>query len=137
VSTHAGKNLPRPSAQSRPFWDGCREGRLLLQRCEACGRHQFYPRLMCVHCDAESLAWVESGGTGRIESFTVVRRAVSTAYAPEAPYIVALIALDEGPVMMSNVVDCDIESLAVGDRVQVLFEAWTDEITVPKFRPAP
>lgn len=137
MTTHAGKNLPRPSAQSRPFWDGCREGQLLLQRCTACGMHQFYPRLMCVHCDAADPEWVPASGLGRIRSFTVVRRAVSAAYAPEAPYVVALIALDEGPVLMSNVVDCDIESLAVGDRVQVLFEAWTEEITVPKFRPAP
>ena len=135
MSDHAGKNLPRPTAQSRPFWEGCREGKLLLQHCSACGRHQFYPRLMCVHCDAEALDWVEAGGKGRIASFTVVRRAVSAAYAPEAPYVVALIALDEGPVMMSNIVDCDPEALAVGDRVGVLFEDWTPEVSVPKFRP--
>ena len=135
MSTHAGKNLPRPTAQSRPFWEGCRDGRLMLQRCTACGAHQFYPRLMCVHCDAAAPEWVEASGLGQIQSFTVVRRAVSAAYAPEAPYVVALIALDEGPVMMSNVVDCDPETLTVGDRVQVLFETWTDEITVPKFRP--
>jgi len=107
----------------------------MLQRCTACGAHQFYPRLMCVHCDAAAPEWVEASGLGQIQSFTVVRRAVSAAYAPEAPYVVALIALDEGPVMMSNVVDCDPETLTVGDRVQVLFETWTDEITVPKFRP--
>jgi uncharacterized OB-fold protein len=136
VSTHEGKNLPRPTAQSRPFWDGCREGRLLLQRCRACGRHQFYPRLMCVHCDADALDWVEAAGSGRLESFTVVRRAVSAAYAPETPYVVALVALDEGPVMMSNVVGCDPETLVVGTRLRVLFEAWTPEVSVPKFTPA-
>ena len=135
MSGHEDKHLPRPTAQSRPFWDGCREGRLLLQKCSVCGLCQFYPRLMCVHCDAETLEWSEAAGSGRIASFTIVRRAVSAAYAPEAPYVVALVALDEGPVMMSNIVDCDPESLDVGTRVRVLFEEWTPEISVPKFTP--
>ena len=135
MSEHAGKHFPRPTPETQPYWDGCREGRLLLQRCTGCGAHQFYPRSVCVCCDAEALEWVQASGRGRIRSFTVVRRPVSKAYAAQTPYIVALIELAEGPTMMSNIVDCAPEEAAIGLPVEVVFEQWSAEISVPMFRP--
>lgn len=135
MSEHAGKHLPRPTTETQPWWDACREGRLLLQRCTACGAHQFYPRMMCVHCDSDAVQWVEASGRGKIRSYTVVRRPVSKAYAAMTPYIVALIELAEGPTMMSNVIACDPADVAIGMPVEVTFERWSEHISVPKFRP--
>ena len=135
MDAHAGKHFPRPTPVSRPYWDACREGRLLLQRCDSCGKHQFYPRILCSHCGGSTLAWAEASGRGTVQTFTVVRRPVSPGYAADTPYVIALIALAEGPVMMSNVVGCAPEDVGVGMPVEVLFETWSEEITVPKFRP--
>jgi hypothetical protein len=83
----------------------------------------------------DELRWVTVSGAGEVLSFTIVRHAVSEAYRPEVPYVVALIQLVEGPTMMSNVVECDPESVVVGMPVSVLFEDWSDQISIPKFRP--
>ena len=135
MDAHAGKHFPRPTPVSRPYWDACREGRLLLQHCESCAKHQFYPRILCSHCGGSTLAWAEASGKGTVQTFTVVRRPVSPGYAADTPYVIALIALAEGPVMMSNVVGCAPEDVSVGMPVIVTFETWSEEIAVPKFRP--
>ena len=125
--------LPRPTALSQPYWDGCREGVLLLQHCQDCAEFQFYPRIMCSHCGGQNLAWTASTGRGLVASFTVVRRGVSAAYT--APYVVALIDLEEGPRMMSSVTAVAAEDVRVGLPVEVTFTGWSDDIAVPEFRP--
>jgi uncharacterized OB-fold protein len=129
------KFLPCPTPESAPFWQGCRDHKLLLQYCAACGAHQFYPRIICANCMSEQLEWREASGRGIVETYTIVTRAVSDAYAADAPYVIALITLDEGPRMMSNVIGCDVESVKCGVAVEVVFEQWSAEITMPKFRP--
>ena len=128
------KILPRPTAVSEPYWEGCRHGELRLQRCKSCGKSQFYPRILCSHCGAQDLEWHPASGKGRIASYTVVRRGVSAAY--EGPYVVALIDLAEGPRMMSQIVEVsgDEVSLEVGAEVSVSFMAWSEEFTAPVFR---
>ena len=108
-NSEIAKILPPATELSRPFWEGCRAGELRLQHCGDCGRFQFYPRTVCSHCDSTALTWRAVSGNGRIASFTVVRRAISFAY--DAPYVVALIDLEEGPRMMSSVVGVDPEAL--------------------------
>jgi uncharacterized OB-fold protein len=125
------KILPPHTELSRPFWEGCGQHELRLQHCANCDRFQFYPRIICSQCDGDALSWLPVSGRGRIASFTVVRRGISRAY--EAPYIVALIDLDEGPRMMSSVVGCEPESVAVGDLVDVQFEAWGEDYLMPVF----
>lgn len=127
------KVLPDPSPLARPYFDGCREGQLLLQSCQTCDKSQFYPRVVCSHCGASTLHWTPASGRGSVASFTIVRRAVSQAY--DAPYVLALIDLAEGPRMMSQVIDVDIDTMTVGIEVSVAFEAWSDEIDMPVFRP--
>ena len=129
------KHFPRPTPETEVYWQGCRKHELLLQRCTQCNEFQFYPRIICTKCTSENLEWVKASGRGRVLTFTIVRRAVSEAYAADVPYVVALIQLDEGPKMMSNVVQCDPETLDIGSPVQVVFEDWSDEISVPQFRP--
>lgn len=129
------KFLPRPTPESAPFWQGCRDHKLLLQYCTACGKHQFYPRVICANCMSEQLEWREASGRGTVETYTIVTRPVSDAYAADVPYVIALITLEEGPRMMSNVIGCDVESVRCGVVVEVVFERWSDEITMPKFQP--
>jgi len=129
---NSNRVLPKPTPLTQPYFDGCGEGRLLLQQCDDCHGWQFYPRLVCSHCGAKSLSWRQSPGIGRVASFTVVRRAVSSAYT--APYVIALVDLDEGVRMMTQLRDIDPDQAAVGQRVEVLFEPWGDDWTMPVFR---
>lgn len=124
--------LPRPTDVSAPYWQGCRARELRLQKCTACQYVQFYPRIMCSQCHHQSLDWIVATGKGEIASFTVVRRGISEDYP--APYVVALIDLEEGPRMMSYIVGDDAGSVTIGDAVTVDFEVWSEEITMPVFR---
>lgn len=136
MSAHDGKFLPRPTPETSIFWSGCQNHQLLIQRCTACGHHQFYPRILCTECASFRVDWVQASGRGKVKSFTVVRRPVTEAYAQDAPYVIALIELDEGPTLMSNVIACDADTVHIGMAVEVSFEAWSDDITMPLFRPA-
>ena len=129
------KHFPRPTPETEVYWEGCRKHELLLQRCTQCSEFQFYPRIICTNCASEDLEWVKGSGRGQVLTLAIVRRAVSEAYAADVPYVVALIQLDEGPTMMSNVVQCDPETVKIGSPVQVIFEDWSEEISVPQFRP--
>ncbi len=116
------KPLPPVNADTRPFWDACSEGKLLLQRCDDCGAHQFYPRLMCSACGSRAVHWVQANGQGEVRTFTIIRRAVSAAFEADVPYVVALVQLAEGPTMMSNIVGCPVEAVHIGMAVEVAFE---------------
>jgi uncharacterized protein len=122
---------PQGGSLVQAWIDGCRLGELRLQRCSECGGSQFYPRIMCAACLGRKLDWVPASGRGRVRSFTVVRRAISAAY--QAPYVVALIELAEGPTLMSHVVDCAPEEVRVGALVRVAFERWSETVSLPVF----
>ena len=85
---------------------------------------------------SEKVEWFQSSGLGKVLTYTVCRLPVAKAYAADVPYVVALVQLEEGPTMMSNIVQCDPESVVTGLPLEVVFEAWSDEITMPLFRPA-
>jgi len=123
--------FPVPDAVSSPFWEGVAEGVLRIQRCQACGRHVFYPRAVCPHCAAVDLCWVEASGSGRIHSYTVVHRAPAE-YRDEIPYVVALIELDEGVRMMTRLVDVNPADVRVDLRVEVAIQG---DPRLPYFRP--
>ena len=131
------KPVPSPTPTEQPFYDACAAGKLVLQRCQSCGHVVFYPRTHCDACQSNQLVWENASGAGTIASYTVVRRGVSADF--EAPYVIALIDLAEGPRMMSQVVDTAPDALAVGLSVRVDFAAWSEDITLPVFRlhPAP
>jgi uncharacterized OB-fold protein len=130
-----GKFIPRPTPVSKAYWEGCRSGRLLIQYCPECSRYQFYPRSICTQCMSGKLDWVQATGQGTVETWTIVRRPVSEAYAAQMPFVIALIRLEEGPVMMSHVTGCDVEKVHTGMRVGVVFEAWSEQVTLPLFTP--
>jgi len=126
--------LPQPTPLSRPFWEGTRQGRLLLQRCGCCGAYRWTPQYLCRQCHAEEYEWVPVSGRGAVYSHTTVHRAPSPAFEP--PYVVAVVALAEGPMMLTNIVGCDPAAVAIGMEVEVVFEPASDEITLYRFRPA-
>lgn len=127
------KPLPVMNEESRPFWEGCKRHELCLQRCGACGAYVYYPRALCTACHADRLAWQTVSGEGTIYSYTVCHRPAGPAFKADAPYVVALVALKEGPRMLSNIVTTDPDSVRIGQAVRVTFEDVTDEITLPKF----
>lgn len=127
------KPLPVVDADTRQFWEAAREHRLLIRYCPDCGRYVYYPRAICPHCHSDRLEWREASGEGTIYSFTVSRRPAGPAFEDDVPYVVAIIELEEGPRMMSNVKTDDVEKVRIGERVLVAFEDVTDEITLPKF----
>lgn len=136
MSETSTKAAPVSSPETAEYWAGCARHELLIQRCTGCGSHQFYPRVLCTTCSARSLEWVRASGRGRLRSYTVVRRAVSEAYAAEVPYVVALVALEEGPTMMSGVVGCRPENVRIGMAVQVVFDDRAAGVSIPNFTPA-
>lgn len=130
----AGRPIPIATPVSQPFWEGCQRGVFLLQRCISCGESQFYPRTLCAQCGAEALNWVEASGDAQVVSYTVVRRAITPAFASRVPYVVAIVRLAEGPQLMSHIVDCDPEGVRVGAAVKLGFEDLDGEASLPVFR---
>lgn len=124
--------LPRPTELSQPFWDGCREGVLRVQQCDRCDELVFVPRPMCPSCQHTSLRWVDCAGTGAVYSFTTVHRAPDPAF--EVPYVVAIVELDEGWHLLSNVIDCEPEAVTIGAPVEAVFVSTSAEISLPQFR---
>jgi uncharacterized protein len=124
--------LPHASSQvSFPFWQGCRSGELRYQRCEACGLSNFPPTEHCRQCLSAELRWKRSGGVGEVYSWTVVYRPVTAEFEP--PYAPAIITLDEGYQMLTNIVGVAPDDLSIGMRVQVQFHAVGPDVTLPYF----
>jgi uncharacterized OB-fold protein len=130
------KPLPGIDGESRPFWQAARERRLVVPHCRECGRHFFYPRLLCPHCHAAAVEWVNASGRGTVYSFTIARRPAGPAFKTDVPYVVALVELEEGPRLMSNILTADVGSIRIGLPVKAVFEDVTEEVTLVKFAPA-
>jgi uncharacterized OB-fold protein len=130
-----GIPLPRPTALSKPHWEGCREGVLRVQRCQDCGTFVFIPQPCCTSCLGEALEWVESSGRGTLYSYTVVHRPQQPSF--EVPYTVVIVELEEGWHMLSNLVDCEIDDIEIGMPLEVVYREMSNEITLPLFRPRP
>ena len=129
------KPVPVVQPWAQPFWDAARQQRLVLQHCSDCDRSIHYPRIECPHCGGANLDWRQASGRGRIYSYTVVHNNAPSAFLADMPYVVAVIRLDEGVQMLSNIVQCDPEQLRCEQAVEVVFEALDDSVTLPKFRP--
>ena len=126
---------PAVSPEAKPFWEGAAEGRLLLQRCADCQTVIWYPRGFCPACSSRRIDWFEASGRGTIYSFTVVRRGAIGPYREHEPYVLAYVELEEGPRMMSNIVDCDNDSLRVGDSVRTVFHPTEEGTALVRFKP--
>lgn len=129
------KPIPVPDNASQPFWEGARNHRLLLQRCSDCGAHQFFPQSYCRKCLSENITWFEASGKGKIYSFTIIHRPPSHIFEEDIPYVIAIIELDEGSRMMSNIIETEPEDIHVNMSVEVTFKDISSTISLPEFRP--
>jgi uncharacterized OB-fold protein len=127
------KPLPKPTPTSRPFWDAAKRHELTIQRCGACKSYVYYPRDRCPKCFADQLEWQRVSGRGRVYSYTVVRRASARSFG-DAPYVLAIVELDEGPRMTSNIV-APPEKVRVDMPVEVFFDDVMPDRTLVKFKP--
>ena len=119
---------PIPTLDSQFFWDAAKEGRFHVKRCLDCEKVHWYPRALCPFCMSENTTWQVSAGTGVIYTFSAMLRTAQ-------PYIVAFVTLDEGPTLLSNIVNCDPAALAIGQPVRGLFRPSDGEFPVPVFEP--
>jgi uncharacterized OB-fold protein len=126
------KPLPRLDTLNKPFWAAAKEGKLLLQHCPSCGDTRFPPGPVCPKCLSGDQDWVESSGKGTLESWIDMHRAYWDGFKDDLPYRVCLVRLEEGPVVVSNLVD-KTENLRMGAPVRVVFDAVTEDVTLPKF----
>ena len=119
-----------------PFWEGLRSHRLLLQRCDGCGRFRFIPGDLCPGCHSSAATWTPVSGRGVVYTYTVVHRAPTPAYQADAPYVIVHVQLDEGPRMSSTLVGVAPDQVRIGAPVEVVFDDVDPELTLARFRPA-
>ena len=124
---------PQINSETKPFWDATAQAKLLLPKCAACDTVIWYPRAFCPACSSFDVTWFEATGRGTIYSFTVNRRGQGD-YRDRA-YVVAYVELGEGPRVLTNIVDCDMDALAVGQSVEVVFHPTSNGAALPRFRP--
>lgn len=129
------KPLPLIDKRSRPFWEAAKRHELVMQRCLNCGLFRNPPAELCPACLSSRAEWSRVSGRGTVYSWIVYYRAFHPAFAKAVPYAVALIELEEGPRLFSNIVGCKLEDIHIGMQVEVAFEDVTQEVALPKFRP--
>jgi uncharacterized OB-fold protein len=129
--------VPRPSIETQAFWDAVQTRRLVMPRCLDCGAYRFPPSVACRVCDSERVAWTDVSGRGTVFSFVVYRRAYRSAFKDKLPYVLAVIQLEEGPRIPSNVVGVPVDEVTCEMPVQVVFEEVRDGFLIPKFTRRP
>jgi uncharacterized protein len=138
MATEYRKPLPRPlnPLLTQPFWEAARRHELVMPRCKTCDCLFFYPRSECPRCLHTDLEWARVSGRGRLHSYTIVYQPANAAFKDDAPYIYAVVQLDEGPRMVSNVVQCNPDEVRVDMPLVAVFDDVTPEWTLVKFKPA-
>ncbi len=135
MSETYNKPLPRLSAANQPFLDAAREGRLVVQKCQSCGKARFPAASICSNCLSPDAEWIDTSGKGTVWSFCFFHRQYFKGFEAEIPYNVVLVQLDEGPRLYSNLLGVANEDIRAGMRVRAHFEAVTAEATLFKFMP--
>ena len=138
MTTDYTKPLPSPAneALSKPFWEATKRHELVLPRCNTCAGTFFYPRERCPNCLSDDLDWSPASGRGRVHTFTVIEQAANPNFRDEVPFIYAIIQLDEGPRIPSNLIECPIEDAKIDMPVVAVFDDVTPDVTLVKFKPA-
>ncbi|MFT6582647.1 MAG: putative OB-fold protein [Alphaproteobacteria bacterium] len=124
--------------EAKPYWDGLKDEKLMLPKCEDCGKAFFYPRIACPHCHSRNVGWTQASGKGKLYSFEIAYRSLNPAFKIEPPYVLAMIELEEGPRIMSNLINIEAtpEAVKIDMPVEVVFEKQNDDVTIPLFQPA-
>ena len=125
------RKIPAPivNAETKAFWDAAAAGKLMIGKCAACGATHFYPRALCPYCFSDQTSLQPASGEATIYTYSVMRRA-------PVPYAIAYVTLAEGPTMMTNIVDCDLDGIRVGQKVKLVFKPSEGGPPMPMFAPA-
>jgi uncharacterized OB-fold protein len=129
-------DLPVADADTEPYWAAARDGKLLIKRCRACTEPFFYPRPFCPKCWSDDVQWEEASGRATLYTWSVVRQNDLPPWPSRVPYVAAVVDLDEGPRMLTNVEGCEPDDLRVGMALRVAYRVESDDVTLPVFRPA-
>lgn len=129
------KPLPNINGDNREFWAGCREHRLTFQKCENCGHVRAPASIICPVCHSQQASWTVSSGKGKVYTFVVYRIAMHPAFAGDLPYVVAIVEMEEGPHILSNIVGCRPEEVACEMAVEATWKDVNNEVSLPLFRP--
>jgi hypothetical protein len=127
--------LPEINDENRPFWEAAQRHELILQKCLDCAQYRYPPAPICPYCLSMKAEWAKVSGRGRVYTWTIFHQVYHPAFKAEVPYNVAVVKLDEGPQLISTVVDCNNEDLYLDMPVEVIFDEVTEEVTLPRFRP--
>ena len=130
-------DLPTPDLETQPFWDATKEERLLIKHCNACGEYHFYPRPFCPKCWSDDVEWFEASGRATLYTWSVVHRNDLPPFPSWIPYVAAVVTLEEGPRMMTNVVGCEFDALEINMPLVASYFATSEDVTIVQFRPAP
>lgn len=130
------KPKPRPAPESLPYWQAARDHRLALPKCDDCNQYWFPPSRTCPHCLSTSFSFENVSGKGKVYSFVTFHRVYRPAFENDVPYVVALVELDEGPRLLTNILGVAYDQVKCDMRVEVVFDDYDSEISIPKFRPA-
>lgn len=128
------KPLPTITDENREFWDGAKRGRLRMQKCKACGHIRYPVSHVCPKCLSYGFEWTDLSGRGEVFSYVVFYQLYDKAFEKDIPYNVALVQLEDGPRMYSNIVGVDNDAVKIGDKVQAVFDPVTPEVTIPRFK---
>jgi uncharacterized OB-fold protein len=135
-STNYQKPVPIPDEASQPFFDGAREHRLMIQQCTTCGAVMWPVKSRCDNCLRPTVTWIQASGKGILYSFVLMHQVYHPGFADEVPYNIVQVDLEEGLRITSNVVGCSNDSLQIGMSLEVTFDDITDEVSLPRFKPA-
>ena len=133
------KSVPMPTPETSFYWEKCQQHELWVRKCNECNQAYFYPRNICPNCFSRNTDWVQCSGKGTLHTFGIVHRAPHPGFAPDVPFVTAIVDLEEGPRMPTNIVgidDPEPEKLQIGMPLEVTFEDVTDAIALPIFKPA-
>jgi len=136
TATSYSKPLPVMDGLTKDFYDWCKQEELRFQRCTDCGAWRHVPREMCAECGSWNWEWAKSSGRGTVFTWTVVARALHPAFQSDTPYAPVVVEMDEGVRLLASVVDCPPDQLRIGMPVEVIFDAVTADVTLPKFKRA-
>jgi uncharacterized OB-fold protein len=128
--------LPEMRNFGAEYWRSAARGVLSVPKCDRCGQTFWHPRPRCPHCGSQDVSWIASMGTGEIHTFTIVRQSGAPFFKTRVPYAVAMILLDEGARVMSNVVGVDVDAVHIGMRVSAVFEPVGEGLAIPLFEPS-
>lgn len=129
-------DLPTIETETRPFWEGTKAGKLLLRSCNACGKTHYYPRPFCPACWSDDVEWVEASGRATLYTHSLVHVNDLPPFGEQVPYVAAVVDLEEGPRMMTQLEGCDPDDLEIGMALEAGFRELTDEVTIVVFHPA-